>query len=66
MPFVDLVEDEFSKCRNCGGALACYSIAWSNLPDDKKCLCSNPQAPEPPSIGELVGKFVEFLKGVKI
>ena len=38
----------FAKCRNCGGALACYSIAWSNLPDSEKCRCQNPLAPASP------------------
>jgi hypothetical protein len=33
---------QVTKCANCGGALACYSIEWSNLPDSEKCLCSNP------------------------
>lgn len=32
------------KCGNCGGALACYCIEWSNLPDSQKCRCASPVA----------------------
>ena len=38
----------FARCKSCGGALACYSIEWSNLPDSQKCRCANPALPDSP------------------
>jgi hypothetical protein len=38
----------FSLCKRCGKALACFSIEWSNLPDDKKCRCAVPVPPDSP------------------
>lgn len=38
----------FAKCQRCGKALACFSIEWSNLPDDQKCRCKQPVPPDSP------------------
>jgi hypothetical protein len=48
--------ETFSKCRECGKALACFSIEWSNLPDSQKCRCPAPGAPPVP--------FESFLKAL--
>lgn len=44
------------KCLSCNGALPCYSIEWSQLPENQKCHCKNPGLPPPPFI-----KFLEWL-----
>jgi hypothetical protein len=47
---------KFARCKACDGALPCYSIEWSNLPDSQKCKCAKPVLPDPP--------FVAFLKSL--
>jgi hypothetical protein len=51
---------KFAKCLRCGNALPCFSIEWSNLPDDQKCRCAAPVYPEPP-ISELLRALGQVL-----
>jgi hypothetical protein len=51
---------KFARCKSCGGALPCYSIEWSNLPDSQKCHCAKPITPDP-----LFWAFLKFLFGDK-
>jgi len=58
------VFDGLTKCLKCGKAIPCFSIEWSNLPDDQKCKCERPGVPFPPIdpvsllLGVLLGNLI--------
>jgi hypothetical protein len=49
-----------AKCGTCGGALPCYSIAWSNLPPAQQCRCAEPVYTVSPIL-EAVAKWLRGL-----
>ena len=48
-------------CSKCHKALACYSIEWSELPDNMKCKCKAPGYPKAPI--DMLGDFLKGLVG---